>query len=69
MPIDESKFRMREKARATGARCKEMLDRYVHIRRNGDDLFPKYDILWKRVFIAVAGLIALVVLIVWLCRR
>lgn len=69
MPIDESRYRMREKARQTGSRVKAMLDNYVNVRRSGEDILRKTEVLWWRVAIAAVVLVGLVTLIVVVVRR
>lgn len=69
MPLDESRYRTREKARVTGAKIMKMLDVYVQKRRGGDDILPKTEVLWGRVITAIIALVILSTMGCWFVLR
>jgi hypothetical protein len=71
-PMDFRAQRYRDRLRAEGRslavrtarRTRDILDRYVSSRRNGEQLRPEVKVLWGRIFFVLAALVGLIWLLV-----
>jgi hypothetical protein len=70
MPLNDFKYRARERARETGTKVKKMLDAYVRSRQAGDEPSTPREILWNRLIaVSIAVIIIMVAALFFIIRH